>query len=154
MQLKENGEYRVIGVVDALTNPDGPELYTYSLPELSNGIHTFRVHMTSTEGGSTYSDELDVIVSKNDYFLEPPFPNPVSASGHATLHFWVKNQQTVHLTAYDITGRQVKILYSGVPEANVVQTATISTSTLAAGVYIFRLEGETFGTTQTLFIQK
>jgi len=152
VEKKENGVYAVIGRVESPDNPDDPQLYSYTLPELRTGIHTFRVHLTTSSGASLYSAEIDIISSGNTYLLEPPYPNP--SLGSATFRFVIQEQQPIQLTLYDITGRELKVLYSGNPEVNLIQEITIQAGDVASGIYFVRLEGDTFSTSQTLFIQK
>ncbi|MBX2819062.1 MAG: leucine-rich repeat domain-containing protein [Rhodothermaceae bacterium] len=152
VERKENGVYTVIGRVESPHTPDDPQLYSYTLPELRSGIHTFRVHLTTSTGASLYSAEIDIISSGNNYLLEPPYPNPTV--GPATLRFVIEEQQPVQLTLYDITGRELKVLYSGNPEVNLIQEITIQAGDVASGIYFVRLEGDSFSTSQTLFIQK
>ena len=152
VERKENGAFAVIGIVDLPDSQDDPELFSYPLPELDSGIHTFRIKMTSLAGASLYSDELDVLLSNGNFLLEPPFPNPTQQA--ATLRFVVQETQPVQLSLYDVTGRSIRILYDDTPEVDIVQEVFIQTGGMASGIYFLRLEGTTFGATQTLVIQK
>lgn len=152
VERKENGAFSVIGIVDQPAFQDDPQLFSYPLPELGSGIHTFRVKMTSLAGESLYSDELDILLSDNNFLLEPPFPNPAYQT--ATLRFVIQEAQPVQLSLYDVTGRSIQVLYEDNPEVDSIQEVTIQTDELASGIYFLRLEGTAFGATQTLVVQK
>ena len=152
VEKKEDGVFSVIGIVDSPSTSSDPELYSYTLPELASGIHTFRIHMTSLGGTSIYSDEISIIASGNTYLLEPPFPNPVLST--ATVRFVIQDEQRVQMALYDITGRKIGVIYDGSPEIDLIQEVTLDTDQLASGIYFIRLEGDSFNTTQTLFVQK
>lgn len=75
-------------------------------------------------------------------------PNPLRAGTRGTVSFAVREAEAVTVSLFDATGRQVATLYSGTPEAGQPQTAALDAGTLAAGVYVLRLQGETVQATQ------
>ena len=152
VEKKENGTYIVIGRVDTPNHLDQPQQFSYLLPELENGIHTFRIHMTTTAGASLYSEELNVISASGSYLMEPPFPNPTLNT--STVQFIIEEAQPIKLTLFDTTGRQIQVVFDGNPELGVVQQVDIEATSLASGVYFLRLEGNAFIATQTLVVQK
>ncbi|MEM6337291.1 MAG: T9SS type A sorting domain-containing protein, partial [Bacteroidota bacterium] len=86
------------------------------------------------------------------YVLERAYPNPFNPE--ATVRFAVATEQPVSLTLYDLLGRPVRTLYSGVPAANELLSARIDGSALVSGTYLVRLTGESFSTTQTVTLLK
>ncbi len=82
-----------------------------------------------------FPDELDGVPA--EFALRSIYPNPFNAI--ATITFGVDKVEPISLRAFDVTGRQVRILYQGTPEIgwhNVVFNAT----ELPTGVYFMRLE--------------
>ena len=152
VEQKGNGSFIVIGNVDLPVTPDDPKQFSYLLPALEDGIHTFRVTMTSPAGVSLNSEEIDIILSEDNYLLEPPFPNP--AHEVATLRFMIGDAQPVQLSLYDMTGRILRVIYEGSPNVDAVQEVTFQTRDLASGTYFLRLKGPLFNTTQTLVVRK
>ena len=142
----------VIGQVNMPANSEDPQLFMYTLPELANGIHTFRIHMVSPDGASLYSDELEIVTSSTNLLLEPPFPNPVS--GTASVQFVTKSAQRIQISLYDIAGRELFTVYDGEPGIDRVHEAEIRTDNLASGFYFLRMVGSTSSVTQTLVIRK
>ena len=76
----------------------------------------------------------------NGFVLEEAYPNPFNPS--TTIRFAVSAEQTLRLSLYDATGRQVRILFDGHAPANSMQTVAIDGAGLASGMYHVRLEGE------------
>ncbi len=77
------------------------------------------------------------------------FPNPTAAD--ATVRFTLDRAQDARVALYDVLGRQVSVVLEGAFSAGET-TATISTSSLPAGVYVVRLEGEGVSATQQLSV--
>ncbi len=67
------------------------------------------------------------------------FPNPASST--ARVRFELATPSAVSLRLYDVTGRQVATLAEGAFAAS-VHDVSADLGTLAAGVYVLRLEAE------------
>lgn len=77
------------------------------------------------------------------------FPNPTSSD--ATVRVTLDRAQTARLALYDVLGRQVGVVLEGTFGAGET-TATVVTSSLPAGVYVLRLEGEGVSATQQISV--
>ena len=80
--------------------------------------------------------------------LDPVAPNPLASGRAGTVTFAVRDAEAVEVTLYDVTGRRVQTLYSGTPLAGQAQPVALDASSLAAGVYVVRLLGETVQATR------
>ncbi len=70
--------------------------------------------------------------------LDPSFPDP--AVGIANTRFAIPSRQRVSLRVFDLSGRAVAILMSGMLDAG-EYTARFEGGGRAAGIYFFRLRG-------------
>lgn len=75
-----------------------------------------------------------------DMTLSVPYPNPFD--GQTSLTLTVDKAQQMDVSVYDMLGRQVATLYSGVVPANTPQVVTFDGQDLPHGKYIIRASGE------------
>ncbi len=68
--------------------------------------------------------------------LAQNFPNPFNNA--TTIEFWLSTSSSVTLNVYDVGGRLVETLVSGSRDAG-LHTASLSSSNLASGMYLYRL---------------
>ncbi len=68
--------------------------------------------------------------------LAQNFPNPFNSS--TTIEFWLSTASSITLDVYDVNGRLVETLLSGSLEAGLHSTS-LSSTTLASGIYMYRL---------------
>lgn len=80
--------------------------------------------------------------------LAPVAPNPLATGRTGTVTFAVREAEAIEVSLYDATGRRVATLYSGTPLAGQEQSVSLDAGSLAAGVYVVRLLGETVQATQ------
>ena len=84
-----------------------------------------------------------------EYALHPSWPNP--ARGRASIRFDLPEAARAVLSVYDVQGRDVARLVDG-PLAAGAHTATFDGTTLASGVYFYRLQAGTFARTSRLVL--
>ena len=89
--------------------------------------------------------KFGIITSNDDEILETPetvtlnqnYPNPFNPS--TVISYTLKSSTNVTLNVYDITGRRVASLVNGRQAAG-AQEVSFNASSLASGVYIYRLQ--------------
>lgn len=81
--------------------------------------------------------------------LQPLFPNPVSSE--VTVRYGIPRNTNLSLGLYDLTGREVRSIYSGKQRAG-YHTVKLSTSGLPNGIYFLRLKTDSFIKVQKLTI--
>jgi flagellar hook assembly protein FlgD len=90
------------------------------------------------------------------YVLEDAFPNP--ANPETTIRFSIPQDGEVRLLVYNSSGQLVKSLHEGWVQAGTYQSAWDGTddtgSSLASGVYLYRLESGTFSEAKKLTLLK
>lgn len=119
--------------------------YTYRLTvhELDGSTVTYSRLATATAGGS---NELPA-----EFALHQNYPNPFNPA--TTIAFALAEAATVRLNVYDIAGRWVATLASGVRDAG-MHSVAFDGANLSAGVYFYRLEAGTFSATRKLMLLK
>ena len=132
--------------------PDGWSVYavhneTGESIDLASGTVEFR--SGDTDG---WVSEYTILVSSSAVSNEPgadrgvvlgdAFPNP--SSDRTALSLRLAESENVRAAAYDALGREVAVLHDGAVAAGVAETLTLDTAELAAGVYVIRVEGESF----------
>lgn len=83
------------------------------------------------------------------YRLTPPAPNP--STGAARLQLTVRETQPVRAAVYDVLGREVAVLHEGTLDGQ-TPTTLRTKSTLPAGTYFVRVQGDTFASTRRLTV--
>lgn len=142
-----------IGFVDGHGTTTEPNGYAYRVADLTPGTYRFRLKQTDFDGTVSYSETVEALVEVPGAFvLEHIYPNPFNPS--ANVRFAVAAEQAVTLGLYDALGRQVRTLFTGRVQANDLQTVQVDGANLPSGVYLVRLQGETFTATQTATLMK
>lgn len=108
--------------------------YTASIDALEVGFHRFRVRVVHAGGDDTWSNALDVtIADPTQLTLSAPYPHP--ARNRASLVLAQPASRHAEVALFDVTGRQVATLFSGIVPANTPQSIEIDTRLLAGGRY-------------------
>ena len=84
--------------------------------------------------------------------LSLPRPNPTAGTSELTLS--VESAQTVRAEVFDVSGRRVATLFDGAAAPGADVTLTVDGAGLPAGVYLVRVQGETFDAAQRLTITR
>ena len=87
--------------------------------------------------GVLTSNEDEIIETPTTVSLKQNYPNPFNPS--TTISYTLYSSTNVNLNVYDITGRKVATLVNGRQTAG-AQEVRFDASSLASGVYIYRLE--------------
>ncbi|MFC2150836.1 T9SS type A sorting domain-containing protein [Calditrichota bacterium] len=117
----EEGEYE--SDVNVFIYEDGEVTDTLTIPITANGVLSVQ-------------DNEDPLPS--GFVLHPAYPNPFN--GMTRLDFTALGNQTIDLTVFTSTGRQVATLFHGTT-GTASQTITWDASSQPAGYYIVRMTG-------------
>ena len=110
--------------------------------DINNGLFVLRPQSTVLSGTPTTIEEA--------FTLSAPQPNP--APGRTTLTLQVRDMQSVSARLYDLSGRELAMLYTGTLAAQTPLPLTVDASALPTGVYVVRVTGETFSTSERLTV--
>lgn len=146
-------DFQEAGFVDGNGTTADAQQYSYTVSDLVPGSYQFRLKQVDFDGAFEYSQTVQATVSVVGKFqLDNAYPNPFNPQ--TTLNFAVATTQNVQMQLFDATGRLVMTLYEGITPENETQTVRVDGSTLTSGMYIARLVGENFATTQKLLLVK
>ena len=123
--------------------------YRYRVADLAAGTHAFRLQQVDHSGATTLSDGVEVRVAPTAPVTLKLAPNPMH--GRATATLTLREAQAVRIDAFDLLGRRVRALHDG-PMAQGITTLPIDAQDLPSGRYLLRIEGTTFGTTQSFVV--
>jgi hypothetical protein len=112
-----------------------------------------------SEGGGVWRRPLSEIVSvglasgrlSRGFALVQNYPNPFNPC--TTIRYALPNASRVTLLVYDLLGRQVSGLVNGKMEAG-IHDVTFDGSSLASGMYFYRLQTGDFVATKRLVLQR
>ncbi|MEM6648523.1 MAG: T9SS type A sorting domain-containing protein, partial [Bacteroidota bacterium] len=129
------------------------QAYSHTLGDLDLGSYRFRLRQVDFDGTVDYSTEVEVTLELAEgYVLSTAYPNPFNPQTQFTLT--VSHNQQVAVTAYDVTGRQVAVLYAGELAGQRQHAFTFDAANLASGLYLIRVTGERFTETQQVMLVK
>jgi hypothetical protein len=112
--------------------------YSAQLSDLGFGRHTFRLKQIDLDGTFSYSAAVEVETSlTNSFALTNAYPNPFNPT--TNIRFSLRESGNVSLAVFDVAGRHVKTLASGVFEAG-SHDVTFSADNLPSGTYLYRLQ--------------
>ncbi len=143
--------WQVLGYVEGHGTTLESQSYQYRAPGLAPGPHVFRLKQIDFDGTFDYSPEIEIYVELSEaYRLTPPYPNPFN---HKTqLSLMVKRRQHLKVVVYDALGRRVGVLYRGEMEAEQARALVFEAGSLPSGLYVIRVEGETFSATRRVVL--
>jgi hypothetical protein len=100
----------------------------------------------------TSIEEIEINESiPSDFVLEQNYPNPFNPV--TTIEFKIPEQTQVNLKIYDITGSEVAELVNEVKNAGNYRV-TFTADNLASGIYIYRIQTNTFSAAKKLMLMK
>ena len=145
------GEYTVgvdISTVPAAVGKKLGVLFKNASPVGSSwvGLDLVRVnanHTVTAVSGKT--------IQPNVFSLAQNYPNPFNPSTRIT--YTLKNNGLVHLTVYDLLGKEVAVLVNSIQTAGPHQAA-FSGSGLSSGIYFYRLQTSEGSLTQKMILMK
>ena len=112
--------------------------------DINNGLFVLR------PDGSLFVDAADAPSAASA--LSAPRPNPTAGTAELTLS--VETAQAVRAEVYDVSGRRVATLFAGTATPGADVLLTVDGAELPAGVYVIRVQGETFDASQRLTLTR
>ncbi|NND70088.1 MAG: T9SS type A sorting domain-containing protein, partial [Rhodothermales bacterium] len=142
-----------LSFIESAGNTKSETGYTYRASDLGFGAFKFRLRQVDVDGSASYSAEVEVSIDvPNEFVLGSPYPNPFNPSASFTLA--IKEQQEVRVELYNMLGQMIEVLHDGVLGSNQTHTFSIDGASLSSGMYLVRIAGDNFTTTQTATLLK
>ncbi|MCC6548452.1 MAG: T9SS type A sorting domain-containing protein [Ignavibacteriaceae bacterium] len=126
----------------------------YSFTDITpfTGISYYRLKQTDYDGSYSFSE---IVEAENDgiteFRLEQNYPNPFNPE--TTIEFALAEKSEMQLTVYNITGKKVAVLQSGVKDAGNYRVR-FDGSGLPSGIYICRLTAGGYSAQQKITLLK
>ncbi|MFZ4589971.1 MAG: T9SS type A sorting domain-containing protein [Ignavibacteria bacterium] len=131
-----DGDYNMAGVYADNTPPQGDAPVNYKT----------KVFFENGSNSLTSGNQIP-----KDYSLSQNYPNPFNPS--TTIKYSLPKDGFVSLKIYDITGREVKSLAGEVKKAG-YYSVTFNASSLASGVYFYRIQSNDYVMTKRMVLIK
>lgn len=145
--------WRAVGFVPGAGTTNEVQAYTFRVEDVGPGPYRFRLKQRDFDGTFVYSPEVEVFVELPEAFvLSDAFPNPFNPQTQFTL--MVRNEQRVRVAVFDALGREVARLHDGPLAPNTAHRFTFEASGLPSGLYVYRVEGETFSASKLMTLVK
>jgi hypothetical protein len=147
-----NGEFEKAGYVAGFGTTTEPRSYSFADIKLSSGIYTYRLKQIDFDGSFSYSTEVNVdVTTPIEYALEQNYPNPFNPS--TTIKYSIPEDGFVKLSVYNLLGEEVTTLVNNVQKAGRYEVV-FDASSLASGIYVYRLESSNFSASRKLMLMK
>ncbi len=141
-----------VGFVNGSGNSNSPKEYSFMDKTASSGLYVYRLKQIDNDGKYTYSKEVEVALGMpTEFSLAQNYPNPFNPT--TSLQYAVSSKQFVTIKVFDMLGREVAVLVNGEKEPG-TYIAEFSTTGLASGMYIYRMQAGGFVQTKKMVILK
>jgi hypothetical protein len=151
-KLGKDNVWQNIGFVRGAGNSTAPKDYSFTDKNIANGSYSYRLKQTDFNGQFEYSNIVRINVDiPNQYSLAQNYPNPFNPS--TTIKYSLPSDGKVVLKVFDASGREVKELVNGYKPAGKYDI-NFNASSLASGVYYYRIESNNFTQTKKMLLIK
>ncbi|NND70891.1 MAG: T9SS type A sorting domain-containing protein [Rhodothermales bacterium] len=141
VQIKEEDAWSASGFIPAIGSEGVETEYSFRISDRKPGRHGIRLRMIDLDGSFNYSATIEINVGVSGaLLLSEPYPNPLRYS--ASFDVASDRAQHIDVSLFDLQGREVRRIYSGVLESDTSATLMVEAGGLSSGIYILRLRGE------------
>ena len=144
--------YEKIGFVNGNGNSNSPKSYAFEDKNVTAGKYSYRLKQIDNDGQFEYSKSIKVNFGVPKKFeLSQNYPNPFNPI--TTIRFNLPEAENVKLTVFNILGQELKTLVNEFKESG-VHTINFDASELNSGMYIYKIEAESFVQTRKMTLVK
>lgn len=97
-------------------------------------------------------DKVDVAAQPDGFVLSAAYPNPFNP--RTSFSLTVDERQDIKVEVFNLLGASVKVLFSGTMDANETRTFTFEANDLPSGIYLYRVQAESFTATRQMTLMK
>jgi len=139
---KTSNNWITVGFVKGSGTSAEMKEYQFTEKLVTPGKYCYRLKQKDYDGKVTYSQTIYVDnPAPNSIMLFQNYPNPFNPA--TTVNFSIPEKSTVRLSAFDVLGKEVSVIYSGEIEKG-IYTFKFDGSSFASGTYFIRLyDGKT-----------
>ncbi|KAB2921572.1 MAG: T9SS type A sorting domain-containing protein [Bacteroidetes bacterium] len=143
IERKSGGAWVNIGFVPGHGTSSTPRTYSF-VDASASGTLSYRLKQVDNDGSFSYSNEVEVLVGPavSGYELTQNYPNPFNPS--TTIRFAVPVSGPASVRVYDITGREVAVLFDGTAQAGERYSLQFNAAGLSSGIYFYTLQSASY----------
>jgi subtilisin family serine protease len=142
-----------VGFAAGYGTSNTPREYSFTDRPKESAVYKYRLKQIDRDGMYTYTSEIEVIVgtAPMEFSLGQNYPNPFNPV--TQFRFSIGSEQHVHVALYDVLGRIVADLVNEPLHAG-RYTVAWDGSSMASGVYFYRITAGTYSAVRKLLLQK
>jgi hypothetical protein len=151
-------EWEKIGFVSGFGTTTEPKSYSFTDDNVTTGKYKYRLKQVDYDGTFEYSNEVEIEVNllPKEFILYQNYPNPFNPI--TVIKYEIPGQARndnalVTLKVYDLLGREVATLINEEKPAGRYEVI-FDASSLASGVYFYRLEAGSFSSAKKMLLIK
>jgi hypothetical protein len=147
------GNWNSIGFVPGFGTTTEPKSYSFIDESVTSGTYKYRLKQIDFDGSFTYSNEAEVSVdfTPKEFVLYQNYPNPFNPNTVISYQLPVSGNVTLKL--YDVLGNEITTLVNEEKQAGVYEVE-FDGSSLASGMYLYKLQVGTFVQTKKMILLK
>jgi len=151
-QNRDNQEWIKIGFVEGSGSTTEIKSYSF-IDNIPTGGSNFiyRLKQIDFNGSYKYSDEIEVSILPDDFFLSQNFPNPFNPS--TKISFSISKASFVKIKVYDILGEEVTLLVNEEKSPGNYEI-NFYAENLSSGVYFYKMQAATFSQVKKMILMK
>lgn len=153
------GDWGAVGFVPGFGTTTEPKSYSFIDENIPSGTYKYRLKQINYDGSFEYSNEIEVGVdfTPQEFLLYQNYPNPFNPT--TTIKFEIPKVKThrdaslqiVTLKVYDILGNEVATLVNEEKQPGVYEVQ-FDASSLASGMYLYKLQAGSFVQTKKMIL--
>jgi len=149
----EETDWKMIGFVEGHGNSNSPKYYNFDDTDIrQSSNYYYRLKQIDNDGTFEYSNVITVNVDVPDkFFLSQNYPNPFNPK--TRIDYTLPEQQNVSLRVFNMLGEMVQELLNEVKPPG-SYSVNFNASNLPSGIYIYRIQTESFATTKKMTFLK
>jgi PKD repeat protein len=140
-----------IGFIPGFGTTSEPKTYSFTDDNTSTGVNKYRLKQIDFDGSFTYSNEIEVDYSPNEFVLYQNYPNPFNPT--TTISWQQPTESKVSITVYDILGNEFENIVDEVMPAG-RHTINFSADQLPSGIYFYKIIAGNFVETKKMMLLK
>jgi hypothetical protein len=146
-------EWISLGFVDGMGTTTETHFYSYKDNNVATGSYSYRLKQMDFDGSFRYYELSNVVEVSTPftYNLSQNYPNPFNPA--TTISYQLKNDGLVTIKVYDQLGKEVTTLLNEEKSVGSYQIE-FNASSLASGVYYYRINAGNFVDTKKMILMK
>jgi hypothetical protein len=150
----ENVGWKKLGFAQGHGTTLAPQVYSYLDKSVGFGNYYYQIKQIDLDGMSKTYPEVQVSVGAEpgQFFLAQNYPNPFNPS--TVIEFVVPRSGFATINVYNVLGQEVATVFKGNAEAGKINAARFDASSLAGGVYFYRIVAGSFVDTMKMLLLK